>query len=195
MGLFSKKEKIADSGIPMLPRLPRLPDLPGMEEFPERSIHQLPSFPSNSLGTKFSRDSIKDAVSGERRGGEDFYADDFSGDEMRMMQEPLRRPKTEEVEEELEEEFPEMPRRPMRGDFGTGFSAEAEPVFVRIDRFEESLKLFETVKDQISAIERMLAETKRVKEKEDAELHSWELELKKMREEIEKIGTTIFSKV
>jgi len=202
MGLFSKKDKnkVRGGEVPMLPRLPSLPDLPEME--PSKvsdsfgmSIHQLPSFPLNSLGTKFSQDTIKDAVSGEKRGGE-FYADDFSDDEIRMMREPLRRPVTEEMEIEGREEmedFPEMPRA--GGRRLDSFREEAEPVFVRIDRFEEGLKLFESVKDQISAIERMLSETKRIKEKEDAELHSWEDELKRMRKEVEKIGSTIFSKI
>lgn len=187
--------------MPSLPQLPRLPDLPDMgppdvSDSLGMSIHQLPSFPSNSLGTKFSRDAVKDAVSGEKRGGE-FYADDFSDDEMRMMREPLRRPLAEEMDEDRDVVTDGEFERPRTGDgrrFG-GFRSEAEPVFVRIDRFEESLKLFENVKDQISAIERMLSETKRLKEKEEAELHSWEMELKRMREEIEKIGTTIFSKV
>jgi len=187
MGLFSRKEKIEDSRIPMLPMLPRLPDLPDMEDYPDRTIHQLPSLPSSSIGAKFSRDTIKDAVSGEKSGG-DFYADD-SEDEMRMMREPLRRPTTEEMEEEREE-FRERPSRQT-----SMYREEAEPVFIRIDRFEESMKLFETIKQQISEIERVLADTKRIKEKEEAELNSWEGELRRMKEEIEKIGTNIFSKV
>ena len=185
MGLFGKKEKKGEEGIPALPRLPRLPDFQEMEDRNDR-IHQLPSFPSNSLGKKFSRDSIKDAVSGER-GEEDFYADELSGDEIRMMREPLRRPMTEEMEEEME-----MPER--TGMTGS-FRQEAEPVFVRIDRFEEGLKMFEGIKNQMSEIERILAETKRLKEKEEAELRSWENELKRMKSEIEKIGRDIFSKV
>ncbi len=194
MGLFSRKEKTVDSGIPMLPRLPRLPDLPDMEDFPEGNIHQLPSLPSNSIGARFSRDTIKDAVSGEKRGGKDFYADDFSDDEMRMMHEPLRRPLAEEMEDnvgESREEFHDIPRRVS----GLGLREEAEPVFVRIDRFEEGLRLFEAVKDQISAIERSLAETRRIKEREEIELQAWENELKKMREEMEKIGRNVFSKI
>ena len=188
MGLFNKKEKkIVDSGIPTLPRLPKLPDLPDIEEFQEKPIHQLPSFPSNSLGTKFSQNTIKDAISGEIRGDEEFYADDFSDDEMTMMQRPLKKP----ITKEMEEEFQERPNRQIR----TSFKEEAEPIFVRIDKFEEGLKLFENIKNQISTIEKMLTETKRIKEKEDAELHDWENELKRMREKIEKIGSTIFSKI
>jgi len=186
MGLFSKKEKKSETDIPALPRFPRLPDFPDMDD---RTIHQLPRFPSNSFGKKFSRDSIKDAVSGERGDG-NFYADEFSDDEMRMMREPLRKPMTEEMEEDTEAEFPGRTER-MR----EVFRQEAEPVFVRIDRFEEGLKIFEGIKSQISEIERVLAETKRLKEREDAELHSWENELKRMKGEIEKMGRDIFSKV
>lgn len=186
MGLFGKKEKKSETEIPVLPRLPRLPELPDMEFMGDRTIHQLPSFPSNSIGKKFSQDSIKDAVSGER-GGEDFYADEFSDNEMRMMRGPLRKPLTEEMEEDIGAGFPERAR-------GT-FRQEAEPVFVRIDRFEEGLKIFEGIKNQISEIERVLAETRRLKEKEEAELNSWENELKRMKMEIERMGRDIFSKV
>ncbi|HKZ33918.1 MAG TPA: hypothetical protein VJ142_01615 [Candidatus Nanoarchaeia archaeon] len=187
MGLFGKKEKKSETEIPALPRLPRLPEFPDLGSMGDRTIHQLPSFPSNSIGKKFSRDSIKDAVSGGR-GGEDFYADEFSGDEMRMMREPLRKPFAEEMEDV--EERPESTGR-LRG----SFRQEAEPVFVRIDRFEEGLKLFEGIKNQLSEIEGVLAETRKLKEREEAELHSWENELKRMKMEIEKMGRDIFSKV
>ena len=71
----------------------------------------------------------------------------------------------------------------------------AGPVFVRIDRFEEGLKLLEGIKSQISDIEKILAETRRLKEKEDEELSSWESELKRMKTELEKMGNDIFSKI
>lgn len=190
MGIFSKKEEKSETDIPALPRLPKLPDFSDMED---RTIHQLPSFPSNSFGKKFSRDSIKDAVSGERGGG-DFYADEFSDDEMRMMRGPLRKPMTEEMEEDEETEFPERTER-MRGFSRQEPRQEMEPVFVRIDRFEEGLKIFEGIKSQMSEIERILEETKKLKEKEEAELNSWGNELKRMKGEIEKMGRDIFSKV
>jgi len=186
MGFFSKKEKKSETEIPVLPKLPRLPELPDTEFIEDRTIHQLPSFPSNSFGKKFSQDSIKDAVSGERR-REDFYADEFSDNEIRMMREPLRRPLTEEMEENIRGELPERARG--------AFRQEAEPVFVRIDMFEEGLKIFEGIKNRISEIERVLAETKKLKEKEDEELNSWENELKRMKMEIERMGRDIFSKV
>ena len=187
MGLFGKKEKKSETEIPSLPKLPRLPEFPDMGFAADKTIHQLPSFPSSSIGKKFSRDSIKDAVSGERGEG-DFYADESPDDEIRMMRGPLRKPLSEEIDEREMREFPEREEK-------MSFKQEAEPLFVRIDRFEEGLRIFEGIKNQISEIERALAETRGLKEKEEAELRSWEDELKRMKMEIERMGRDIFSKV
>ena len=183
MGLFGKKEKKSEVEIPTLPKLPKLPDFPEMSD---EGIRQLPSFPSSQIGKKFSQDTIKDAVSGER-GDKSFYEEDLPEEE--IFQGNMRRPSTEEIEYGGSD----MPVK--RGVEREIIRQEIEPVFVRIDRFEDGLKTFENIKTQIADIERMLADTKRLKEKEEAELHSWEEELKKMKSEIEKIGMDIFSKV
>ena len=190
MGLFKKKEQ-KQQAMPMLPKLPKLPDLPEMGDYQNSSnkdVNKLPSLPSNSIGSKFSRDTIKDAVSGDMGGDEDFYEE---SEEMEMP-EHFRRPSTEEMEEEGDMD---MPMRRKGRSMATSFREEAEPVFIRIDRFEESLKLFETIKKQISDIDRILSQTKEMKQKEETELNSWENELKKMKDEVEKIGANIFSKV
>lgn len=186
MALFGKKQKKEEMEMPALPELPKLPDLPNMRD--DDDVRQLPSFPSNSIGKRFSQDSIKDAVSGER-GGSRFYGEEDEDEE--DSNEPFRTPMTEELEEGPKMEKA-MKKPEMRGQ---GFREEAGPVFVRIDRFEDGLRTFENIKTQISEIERMLSDTRRLKEKEEAELHSWEEELKRMKTEIEKIGADIFSKI
>ena len=77
MGWFKKKE---EKEVPSLPELPRLPELPSIREegFDDFKIHQLPSFPTNALGKKFSQDTIKEAVAGEKEGEEVFDSDDES---------------------------------------------------------------------------------------------------------------------
>ena len=86
MGFFTKTKEAKEERL-SLPDLPRLPEIDTFEENEERRIHKLPSLPHNSLGTKFSQDTIKGAVSGER---EDDFADadepEFEEDDMRMMQ-------------------------------------------------------------------------------------------------------------
>ena len=86
MGLFGKKEKKSEVEIPTLPKLPKLPDFPEMSD---EGIRQLPSFPSSQIGKKFSQDTIKDAVSGER-GDKSFYEEDLPEEE--IFQGNMRRP-------------------------------------------------------------------------------------------------------
>jgi hypothetical protein len=177
MGWFNKDKKKED--VHSLPELPKLP------EFPRRDIHQLPSFPSNSLGEKFSQNSIKEAVMGRKEveGGE---ADEFSDEG--MMPEPPMPPLIKgfpEEEDEIPGEFREAARR----------VKEAEPLFIRIDKFEESMKTFENIKEKINSMEKMLRETRRLKEEEEKELQEWENKIKTAKSQIERIDKDIFSKL
>lgn len=189
MGLFGKKKKEErdygmESSLPELPKLPELPELPGEDlDNSDKPIHQLPSFPSNDLGKKLSQDTIKEAVSGRKDGEEVFDADDFDEfeeDKEQMMQRPLNSPRTRELR-------------------GRGIDSrrhrETEPVFIRLDKFEESLQLFEKAKHQIWEIEKMLHNIKKIKEQEDQELETWQHEMQKVKGQIEKVDQDIFSRI
>lgn len=199
MGLFKKRGQ-PEKTMPTLPELPQLPELPGFNS-ENSQLPKLPSFPNNSLGDKFSQNTIKEAVAGKKEGeveADDFQLPDFDEDE--MMQEPLSKPKTktiDEYEEEIEEE--EMPKRksyemPVRSGNYTA-TRKAEPIFVRLDKFEESLNIFEKAKEQIGEIEHALRNIKALKEKEEEELNSWEKEIQEIKNQIEKVDQEIFSKV
>ncbi|MBU2458771.1 MAG: hypothetical protein KKB29_00180, partial [Nanoarchaeota archaeon] len=173
-----------------LTELPRLPDFSEDDNF--GPIHKLPSMPNSSLGTKFSQDTIKEAVAGEKEDREFPDADDFDdesenfdedSDEMRMMQEPLRKPLTKELW-----------KNSGSGGFDSGRNV-GEPVFIRIDNFEEALKIFNNTKKKISDIEHTLSEIKKLKEREEGELKSWENEIRSMKDQIEKADRDIFSKI
>jgi len=197
MGLFKHKQKKED--IPSLPELPRLPELPGLPEFHEEyeekdSIHQLPTFPRSSFGNKFSQDTIKEAVTGEKEGEEGYANDLESFDEVKMMQKPedkfqkgLRKtPFIKEINEN--EEFPvsqKIERSPTK----------KGPIFVRLDKFEESQKIFEETKKELTGISELLNRTKEIKIKEDETLQGWEKELQNIRTQIEKVDRDLFSKV
>jgi len=195
MGLFRKKDKKKE--VPSLPELPKLPDFPRLEDdeslSSKESIHQLPGFPSNSLGRKFSQDSIKDAVAGEKDvGGSEVDEFDMTED-MRGIRDPLRKSRTKEIPfRHMDEEDVFMEK-----DVGIHKTTrrDVEPVFIRIDRFEEGLHIFEDTKKKISEIERALGETKRIKEKEEKELQDWENEIRTIKNQIEKIDEDIFSKI
>ncbi len=186
MGLFKKKKEVKkEISAPALPKLPKLPELPRLGG-EEEEIHKLPSFPPNSLGTKFSHDTIKDAVAGEEE--DELPADDFlDEDEMRMMQGPTRKPLTEEIGKGI-------PSRLKKYDVERRKSI-TEPIFIRIDRFEEALKIFNETKGKILEIDRVLEDIRKVKEKEESELKIWENEISYIKEQIEKVDKDIFSKI
>ncbi len=187
MGLFGKNKKKGEikKKIPepqKIQKLPELPDLPDFEESKdERQLSQLPSFPNNSLGEKFSQDVIKGAVTGKKE-EEAFGADEFDLEKEQMMQQPLEKLGLRETEP-IPPTFREAARR------------IKEPIFIRIDKFEEGLHAFEKAKQQINEIEKMLRDVKNLKEEEEKELNLWEKEVQKTKQEIEKIDQDIFSKV
>jgi chromosome segregation ATPase len=201
MGWFGKEKKEEEENsynLPELPELPKLPELPSLNNSKNKSRetpHQLPSFPTNSLGEKFSQNAIKEAVVGKRGEG---HSNDFAREQtnMQRMNEPFKKQQTKEFAnqrlENIRKEIDEIPK-----DFREAAMKvrKNEPVFIQIDKFEESLKIFEKTKEQISEIDIMLKETKKLKEEEEKELEKWESEMQKIKEQIQKIDKEIFSKV
>ncbi len=195
MGWFNKKE---EKEVHSLPELPRLPELPKLEEnsLNDFKIHQLPSFPTNSLGEKFSQNTIKEAVAGKKEGEEVFDTDELEEDDIQMMQRPLKKipvPEFSHLEKIKGIPFEKRSNETSK-DFTTS-TKKAEPVFIRIDKFEESLKIFNKTKEKISEIENMLRKIKHEKENEERELKSWEEEIEIIKQQIEKVDKNIFSKI
>ncbi len=178
MALFKKKEKPKMEQPPKLPDIPQLPELPEFKMGEEGSLSQLPSFPTDSLGNKFSQNTIKEAVAGKKENKE-VGADEFAEEKVQMMQKPL-------VKEERgnNQSYPKVSSQKEEG-----------PIFIRIDKFEEGSKTFEDVRRQITDIEGMFEDIKGVREKEGKELESWEEEIKQIKEKIESIDNNIFSKL
>lgn len=190
MGWLKKTKKNSEKKeINSLPELPKLPELPrGPTKGPE-PIYQLPRFPTDSLGEKFSQNTIKKAITGKKEGEEVFDANDFASaeDDGRMMQKPLKQSLTQELPstKKIPEGFEEAAKK----------VKEAEPIFIRIDKFEESLQAVEKAKTQISEIEKMLRDIKKIKEGEEKELELWEKEIQAAKEQIAKVDKDIFSKI
>jgi len=182
MSLFKRKKKKVEKKVapaPSLPPLPKLPELPSLEEEnkEDRSIHKLPSYPPGSLGTKFSQDTIKEAVSGRE--------ENFPEDEDEEIEGRPQKSVTEEIGWESPSKL-----RMRKESTGAG-----EPIFIRIDKFEEALKIFNETKKKLNEIERTLENIKSVKEKEEKELGSWENKVKTIKEQIEKVDKNVFSKI
>lgn len=258
MGLFGKKDKKGEikrvsSSAPELPELPKLPEFPPISNtntsnlnplHEEEKLPQLPTFPNNSLGNKFTQNTIKEAVAGEKEDEEVFDADDLPEEHIGMMQKPLIKksfskdyddyeqsisgskpekkfskeyddeeiPETEEIYERMVPAIPVAPpvkAKPLPKPTSTSrtvdvseefavknyMTKKAEPVFIRIDKFEESIKIFQDIKSQISEIEKLIKNTKEIKAKEEEELTSWEKEIQTIKNQIEKVNQDIFSRI
>ena len=186
MSWFNKKEK--EEKKQEVPSLPELQNLHNEENDFLKKVPQLPSFPNNDLGEKFSQNTIKDAISGKREGEEVFNVN----------------------ESEFEEKFPRIPKpqeefHPPRKEpiikagklkeVEIKSTGKTEPIFIRLDKFEESLKLFEKAKDQITDIEKLLKDVKELKKEEEEELTECENEIQLTKQQIEKIDKNLFSKI
>jgi len=75
------------------------------------------------------------------------------------------------------------------------YSKEAKPVYIRLDKFNETLKTFEDIKYKIKEIENLLQKTKEIKTKEEQELAEWEREIQIIKTRIDGIDKNIFDRI
>jgi hypothetical protein len=196
MGWFKKEvSKTAPKSFSRLPELPPLPEFPmqSSREFQKKPL-QLPRFPNDSLGEKFSQNTIKEAISGKKE--DEVLADEFAEEESQMMQEPQEKliidmpPMAKKLQPAIELASSKELVQRIRPR-----TKEAEPIFIQIDKFEEALQNFEKAKANVLEMEKMLQQIQKLKEEETHELASWEINIQKAKEHIEKIDQDVFSKV
>ena len=70
-----------------------------------------------------------------------------------------------------------------------------EPIFIRLDKFEESLRILKETKEKVAEIEKMLEDIKKIREEESKELEFWEKEMQAIKSRFEKIDNDLFSKI
>jgi hypothetical protein len=119
--------------------------------------------------------------------------------------EPLRRKEIQEVAEpprikEIDSDY-EPPRQfepKKRTEVQNSYKSDtkkAEPVFIRLDKFETTIEAFEEIKGKIIEIEDLLKKIKDVKSKEEEELVNWEKEIQIIKGKVDSIDKNIFSKL
>ena len=69
-----------------------------------------------------------------------------------------------------------------------------EPIYVRLDKFESSVKAFDDIKIKIQEMEDILAKTKIIRDSENQEIEQWEKEINSIKLKLESINSDIFSK-
>jgi len=192
MSWFSKKDKVPElpdanvapsnpSAAPSLPDLPLSADekLPELPSFPDNSSQNnsntLPSFPNNAFGDKKNQDTVKSAVSSS---GEKEVIEELPKD-FNFENEDKTEKRTLEISQSQKEKI----------------TKQAEPIFVRIDKFQESKKDFIEIKTRLKDIENVLRKIKDVKVKEDAEIETWTQNIETLKARLSEIDSNIFDKL
>jgi hypothetical protein len=211
MGLFSRKEEKGKDAVPTLPDLPPLPVLPDLEEGQEE-LPKLAGSQTYDSRKEFSPNDIKKAINGKKEEEEEISEeDDFVEHKGQMIQESPRREfqyvhprsfiKEKPSEEERKISDYGYSKRRTNKEVPEGFEEankkikESEPIFIRIDKFEESRKVLQKAKVQISEIENTLNRIKSIKQEEDRELESWEQEILNIKDRISRVEENLFSKL
>ena len=70
-----------------------------------------------------------------------------------------------------------------------------EPIFVRIDKFQESQKNFDQIREGVKEIESDLRKVKDVKAKEEEELAAWTQDLEKIKSRLAEVDSNIFDQI
>ena len=214
MGLFKKKEEKKEfKELIELPKLPRLPALPEEIES-KKTLPQLPRYPINSLIDRFSQNTIKEAVTGEKEeiiGADEFVREQIMPEHSEIKPSDFARLNPESKFEKSERgreqssrlnlEFPYKMERinsaknlELRS-WQESKTKKSGQVFIKIDKFEESLKIFELIKIKIVDMEKLLEDIKEIKEKEEKELSYWMSEIQTIKNQTEKVERDIFSKI
>jgi|SRR3989338_3139045 len=187
MGLFKKKEITKGVGeLPELPKLPRLPELLDESDF-EKSLPKLPDYSINVNDNEFSKNILKKAISGKKEemiGADEFVREQMMPEHLEIKPSKLEFPYETENQKHFESRKWIEPKIKKRGE-----------VFIKIEKFEESLKIFELTKNKISEMEKLLANIKELKEKEDRELSHWMVEIQTIKNQTEKVERDIFSRL
>ena len=195
MGLFSKKEPVPE--IPTAPSLPELPTIPRKIEEQKKELPELPSFPLNSKNKNLNQEIVKSAVSdsSERKENDTMIPEvpRFNGEVEMNSDESFSSPK-------LEFPIPNIPKEEptttlTQPSVSMQSSMSADPIFVRIDKFQESQKNFDNIKDMVGEIESVLNKIKDVKAKEESELKGWTDDVEKIKTKLSQIDSDIFSQI
>ncbi len=173
MAFFKSKEDNDRSQLPELPGLPEMPLLPALPStYNKNEVRPLPTFPRTSLGESMGIGAIKSTL------------DDNSEKD----HESRRMGSTEKRTMELSDMNMTATRPQIR-------SVNKEPVFIKLDKFQDAVKKFEEIKVKVNEIEESLEKIREIKDKEEVELKSWEEEIQMIKNNVNNIDVSLFSKL
>jgi flagellar motility protein MotE (MotC chaperone) len=165
MSFFKRKEE-KKSELPELPEMPGLPELP---ELPKKNAQPLPVFPTNQIGESIGLTTIKNSIN-----------------------EANSEKSASPIAEKRTIEIPDISKA---SEFTKSYSAMKEPVFIKLDKFQDAVKKFEEIKMKVSDIQNSLEKLRDIKDKEEIELKSWEEEMQSIKDRVNLIDNSLFNKI
>lgn len=73
--------------------------------------------------------------------------------------------------------------------------AVSEPIFVRLDKFQDSQRIFKEIRETVEEIENVLGKIKSVRSKEENELNGWTKEVESLKQKLSEIDSEIFNQI
>src|SRR3989344_4147046 len=163
--------------LPPLPESPELPPLPGLSEFrqeykakDEQALKIQPAILPQFPQIKNERTITKPSLPPLTRETEP---------EIIQMNFPRR---TREIGEKIRtREVIPTKTREIRETREITPEIKTEPVFVRIDKYQQALKKFQEIKSRLLEIENILRNIKETRDREETQLEQWETEIQEAK--------------
>tara|TARA_Y100000310_G_C20615250_1_gene780284 strand:+ start:397 stop:1035 length:639 start_codon:yes stop_codon:yes gene_type:complete len=212
MGWFSKEEKVPE--IPPAPQLPSIPVPPISEKKESPELPELPSFPAGKKNEALNNEIVKSAVSDAPEDNEvvvDMPSEDGVHNDNQESAIPPVPPKqipqlpptqsSTPVPLVANPPIPQQTPEKRTLELSPAIQHQApktkqiEPVFVRIDKFQEAQKDFDKIQKDVQEIESTLRKVKDIKADEEAQLSAWTKDLEKIKSRLSEIDINIFNKL
>jgi len=214
MGFFNKKGD-KKTGIPELPELPAFPESAKLfsdKEFEDAEpISSLPSYPNSNFGERINQSAIKDAVT--------YGEPEIEQQRTKIIQQRQQLPrqkgsieiegqifepsiisksgrKTIEISDYEPAPFPAAsfsPRMPISG--SSGKIKQTGPLFIQLDKFEESIATLDEIKLQVSEIESLLRSIQEIKNREEEKLIHWQRQIESIKAQLDKVDRDLFGSI
>ena len=188
MGLFHKKEKVPE--VPLAPNLAELPELP------KEKVSELPSLPKG-MGEQANRSMVKSAVNDlglppENEDGIQELPKDFNFEASVMAT-----PSVDLIPTIPKPEVKKIEAKPfVSKDIVAPVSPTSQdPIFVRIDRYQNAKKELEEINKSIKSVEAVLNKLGEIKSREDKEVGQISESLSSIKTRLGSIDSNVFKKV
>lgn len=172
MVVFKKKQE--HSQLPELPykeQIPKTYSKEIQEDNQKESYFSLPQMPKSQMANQLTQNTIKEEV---------------SKNIPRTKPEEYNRLTESCMTKEVEEKPPRQEKRTKERE---------EDLFIKLDKFEESVESLNEIKSKIAELESFLKTIKEIKAREEKDLGEWESQIKEIKNKLGRIDDKLFSKI